>query len=67
MSSDTMNYVLEPVEASIDVINVLFQTITTTMTDLQDFASSLPVAIAEGFQPCLAHWWYDRCLQQIIY
>ena len=24
MSSDTMNYVLEPVEASIDVINVLF-------------------------------------------
>ncbi len=49
MSSDTMNYVLEPVEASIDVINVLFQTITTTMSDLQDFASSLAVGNSSMF------------------
>ena len=41
MSGDAMQYVLEPVEASIDVINVLFETITTTMSDLQDFASTL--------------------------
>ena len=41
MSGDAMQYVLEPVEASIDVINVLFDTITTTMSDLQDFASTL--------------------------
>ena len=41
MSGDAMQYVLEPVKASIEVINVLFDTITTTMADLQDFASGL--------------------------
>jgi hypothetical protein len=41
MSADAMQYVLEPVKASIEVINVLFETITTTMADLQDFASGL--------------------------
>ena len=41
MSGDAMEYVLEPVKASIEVVNVLFETITTTMSDLQDFASGL--------------------------
>ena len=41
MSGDAMQYVLEPVKASIEVINVLFDTITTTMADLQDFASDM--------------------------
>lgn len=41
MSGDAMQYVLEPVKASIEVINVLFETITTTMADLQDFASDM--------------------------
>jgi hypothetical protein len=49
MSGDAMQYVLEPVEASIDVINVLFKTITTTMTDLQGFASTLAVGNADMF------------------
>ena len=41
MSGDVMTYALEPVEASIDIINVLFETIVNTMSDLQDFASTL--------------------------
>ena len=41
MAGDAMQYVLEPVKASIEVINVLFDTITTTMADLQDFASGM--------------------------
>ena len=41
MSGDAMQYVLEPVKASIEVINVLFETITTTMAELQDFASGM--------------------------
>ena len=41
MTGDVMKYALEPVEASIDVINVLFETIVNTMSDLQNFTADL--------------------------
>ena len=49
MSSDVMSYALEPVEASIDVIDVLFSTIVSTMSDLQDFASTLTTSNSSVF------------------
>ena len=49
MSGDAMKYVLEPVEASIAVINVLFNTIVNTMADLQNFASSMSTSSGSMF------------------
>lgn len=49
MSGDAMQYVLEPIEASLDVVNVLFATIVNTMNDLQNFVSSMSTSNGSMF------------------
>ena len=49
MSSDIMNYALEPVEISLSVIKVLITTIISTVSDLQGFATDLTSSNSSSF------------------
>ena len=49
MSSEIMNYALEPVELSMSVIKVLITTIISTVSDLQGFATDLTSTNSSSF------------------
>ena len=49
MSSEIMNYALEPVEVSMSVIKVLITTIISTVSDLQGFATDLTSTNSSSF------------------